>query len=58
MGSDAAAEDFARRRDRSIPLVFWFASGFIALVIAFPATKAILTSHGFPPAIATPLASA
>jgi uncharacterized protein YbjT (DUF2867 family) len=38
-------------------VLFWIASGFIALVISFPATKAILTSHGFPPAIATPFAA-
>jgi DoxX-like family len=37
--------------------LFWFASGFIALVIAFPATKAILTVHGFPPAVVTPFAA-
>jgi hypothetical protein len=35
-------------------VLFWGMSGFIALVISFPATTAILTSHGFPPAIATP----
>ena len=29
--------------------LFWMASGFIALVISFPATKAILAAHGFPP---------
>jgi len=37
--------------------LFWILSGFIALVISFPATIAILTSHGFPPAIATPFAA-
>jgi hypothetical protein len=37
--------------------LFWIASGVIALVISFPATKAILTSHGFPPAIAAPFAA-
>jgi uncharacterized protein YbjT (DUF2867 family) len=37
--------------------LFWMLSGFIALVISFPATKAILTSHGFPPAVATPFAA-
>ena len=37
--------------------LFWTLSGFIALVISFPATIAILTSHGFPPAIATPFAA-
>ncbi len=30
-------------------VLFWVASGFIALVISFPATKAILAEHGFPP---------
>jgi uncharacterized protein YbjT (DUF2867 family) len=37
--------------------LFWTLSGFIALVISFPATKAILDSHGFPPAIAAPFAA-
>jgi uncharacterized protein YbjT (DUF2867 family) len=37
--------------------LFWTLSGFIALVISFPATKAILASHAFPPAIATPFAA-
>ena len=37
--------------------LFWLASGFIALVISFPATKAILLSHGFAPSIATPFAA-
>ncbi len=37
--------------------LFWFASGFIALVISFPATKAILTSHGFPSWLAAPFAA-
>jgi uncharacterized protein YbjT (DUF2867 family) len=37
--------------------IFWFASGFIALMISFPATKAILTSHGFPPSVAGPFAA-
>ncbi len=37
--------------------LFWTLSGFIALVISFPATKAILTSHGFPSAIAVPFAA-
>jgi len=32
-------------------------SGLIALVVSFPATTAILTSHGFPPDIATPFAA-
>jgi DoxX-like family len=34
--------------------IFWTASGFIALVISFPATKAILASHGFPSWLAAP----
>jgi uncharacterized protein YbjT (DUF2867 family) len=37
--------------------LFWFASGFIALVISFPATKAILSSHGFPSWLAAPFAA-
>jgi hypothetical protein len=37
--------------------LFWIASGFIALVISFPATTAILTSHGFAPAVAAPFAA-
>ena len=37
--------------------LFWFASGFIALVISFPATKAILASHGFPSWLAAPFAA-
>jgi uncharacterized protein YbjT (DUF2867 family) len=37
--------------------LFWTLSGFIALVIAFPATKAILTSHGFPSWLITPFAA-
>ena len=37
--------------------VFWIASGVIALLIAFPATKAILTAHGFAPALAGPFAA-
>ena len=37
--------------------LFWVMSGFIALVISFPATTAILISHGFPPAIAVPFAA-
>lgn len=32
--------------------VFWAASGLIALTVAFDAATAILTSHGFPPAVA------
>ena len=38
-------------------VLFWVASGFIALVISFPATKAILISHGFPRGIVTPFAA-
>jgi uncharacterized protein YbjT (DUF2867 family) len=38
-------------------VLFWVASGFIALVISFPATKAILTSHGFTPGVAVPFAA-
>jgi len=38
-------------------VLFWVMSGLIALVISFPATTAILTSHGFPPDIATPFAA-
>jgi uncharacterized protein YbjT (DUF2867 family) len=37
--------------------LFWILSGFIAPVISFPATTAILISHGFPPAMATPFAA-
>ncbi len=36
--------------------LFWSASGFIALVISFPATKAILADHGFPHWLVAPLA--
>jgi hypothetical protein len=35
-------------------VLFWVASGLIALVIAFPATKSILASHGFPRRLVTP----
>jgi uncharacterized protein YbjT (DUF2867 family) len=38
-------------------VLFWFASGFIALVISFPATTAILTSRGWPDAFAMPFAA-
>ena len=38
--------------------LFWILSGFIALVISFPATKAILVSHGFPSWLVTPFAAA
>jgi hypothetical protein len=37
-------------------VLFWVASGFIALVISFPATKAILAEHGFPRWLVTPFA--
>jgi hypothetical protein len=37
--------------------LFWIASGLIALVISFPATIAILSSHGFAPAVAVPFAA-
>jgi uncharacterized protein YbjT (DUF2867 family) len=37
--------------------LFWIASGSIALVISFPATKAILVSHGFSPGVAAPFAA-
>lgn len=36
--------------------LFWSASGFIALVISFPATKAILADHDFPRWLVTPFA--
>jgi uncharacterized protein YbjT (DUF2867 family) len=35
-------------------VAFWVASGFIALVISYDAAAAILTSHGFPPALVVP----
>lgn len=35
--------------------LFWVASGFIALVISFPAAAGILSSHGFPPALVGPV---
>ena len=37
--------------------LFWTLSGFIALVISFPATKAILVSHGFPSWLIAPFAA-
>jgi uncharacterized protein YbjT (DUF2867 family) len=37
-------------------VLFWAASGFIALVISFPATKAILAGHGFPHWLVVPFA--
>lgn len=36
--------------------LFWIASGFIAVVLSLPATKAILVSHDFPSAWVAPLA--
>jgi nucleoside-diphosphate-sugar epimerase len=36
--------------------LFWTASGFIALVISFPATKAILAAHGFAASLVAPFA--
>ncbi|WP_407157451.1 SDR family oxidoreductase [Bradyrhizobium sp. STM 3557] len=38
-------------------VLFWLVSGFIALVISFPATTAILTSRGWPEAFAVPFAA-
>jgi uncharacterized protein YbjT (DUF2867 family) len=35
-------------------VLFWTASGFIALVISYDAAAAILTSHAFPPALVAP----
>ena len=35
-------------------VVFWVASGFIALVISYDAAAGILTSHAFPPALVAP----
>jgi DoxX-like family len=35
-------------------VVFWVASGFIALVISYAAAAAILTAHAFPPALVAP----
>jgi DoxX-like family len=37
-------------------VLFWTLSGFIALVINFPATKAILATHGFPAWLVAPFA--
>ena len=37
--------------------IFWTVSGFIALVISFSATKAILLGHGFPQWLAAPFAA-
>jgi uncharacterized protein YbjT (DUF2867 family) len=36
--------------------LFWTLSGFIALFVAFPAAKAILATHGFPPWLVAPFA--
>jgi len=38
-------------------VLFWIASGFIALVISFPATQAILAEHGFPRWLVAPFAA-
>ncbi len=38
-------------------VLFWVASGFIALVVSFPATTAILTSRGWPDWFAVPFAA-
>jgi uncharacterized protein YbjT (DUF2867 family) len=35
-------------------VLFWIASGFIALVISYDAAAAILSSHGFPPSLVVP----
>jgi hypothetical protein len=35
-------------------VVFWIASGFVALVISYDAAAGILTAHGFPPALVAP----
>jgi hypothetical protein len=37
-------------------VLFWSASGFIALVLSFPATKAILADQGFPSWLVAPFA--
>lgn len=37
-------------------VLFWILSGFIAVVLALPATEALLVSHHFPPATVAPLA--
>jgi uncharacterized protein YbjT (DUF2867 family) len=36
-------------------VAFWIVSGFIALVISYDAAAAILSSHGFPPALVAPV---
>jgi uncharacterized protein YbjT (DUF2867 family) len=35
--------------------LFWIVSGFIALVLSYPAAKAILTAHHVPPSLVAPL---
>jgi uncharacterized protein YbjT (DUF2867 family) len=35
--------------------LFWIASGFIALVVSYPAAAGILTSHGFPTSLVAPV---
>ena len=35
-------------------VVFWIASGFVALVISYDAAAGILSAHGFPPALVAP----
>lgn len=37
-------------------VLFWIASGFIALVISFPAVKGVLAGHGFPHWLVAPFA--
>jgi hypothetical protein len=36
-------------------VLFWVASGFIALVISYDAAAGILSSHGFPPSLVAPI---
>jgi uncharacterized protein YbjT (DUF2867 family) len=36
-------------------VVFWIASGFIALVISYDAAAGVLTSHAFPPSLVAPI---
>ncbi|MCP3379124.1 SDR family oxidoreductase [Bradyrhizobium sp. CCGUVB4N] len=36
-------------------VVFWIASGFIALFVSYRAAAGILTAHGFPPALVAPV---
>jgi uncharacterized protein YbjT (DUF2867 family) len=35
-------------------VIFWIASGFVALVISYDAAAGILSAHGFPPALVAP----